>query len=141
MPVPPNLSTPMQVPLPPPFAAAPPRVPKAPPASPLRLPIAPPASPPRVSRTSPASPLRILKTSRSTIGGVGDTTIPSPGWSTKQPLPLIGLRDPQHGRQACPKSTSFHQGVDQICPREGLFSCRSLPKRGQICDIPDPPNR
>ena len=38
--------------------------------------------------------------SRSTIGGVGDTTIPSPGWSTKQPLPGVGLHDPLHGRQA-----------------------------------------
>ena len=79
--------------------------------------------------------------SRSTIGGVGDTTIPSPVWSSKQPFPGIGLHDPQHGRQACPESTSFHQGVGQTFPREGLFSCRSLPKRGQICDIPDPPNR
>ena len=79
--------------------------------------------------------------SRSTIGGVGDTTIPSPGWSTKQPLPGIGLHDPLHGRQACPEFTSFYLGVGRICPREELFSYRPLPKRGQICDIPDPPNR
>ena len=63
--------------------------------------------------------------SRSTIGGVKDTTIPSPGWSSKQPLPGIGLHDPLHGRLACPEFTSFHQGVGQICPREGLF--RAVP--------------
>ena len=79
--------------------------------------------------------------SRSTIGGGGDSTIPSPRWSSKQPLPGIGLHDPLHDRQAYPEFASFHQGVGQICPREGLFSCRPLPKRGQICDIPDPPNR
>ena len=77
----------------------------------------------------------------STIGKVGDTTIPPPGWSPKQPLPGIGLHDPLHGWQACPEFTSFHQGVGQICLREGLFSCRPLPKRGQIYDVPDPPNR
>ena len=63
--------------------------------------------------------------SRSTIGGVKDTTIPSPGWSSKQPLPGIGLHDPLHGRLACPEFTSFHQRVGQICPREGLF--RAVP--------------
>ena len=38
------------------------------------------------------------RASRSTIGGVGDTTIPSPGWLSKLPLPGIGLHDPLHGR-------------------------------------------
>ena len=74
----------------------------------------------------------------STIG-VGDTTISSPGWSSKQPLPGIGLLDPLHGRQACLEFTSFHQEVGQTCPREGLFSCRPLPKRGQIATSPTPP--
>ena len=37
------------------------------------------------------------------IGEGGDTTIPSPGRSPKQPLPGIGLQDPLHGRQACPE--------------------------------------
>ena len=69
----------------------------------------------------------------------GDTTIPSPGRSPKHPLPGIGLHDPLHGRQACPESDSFHQGVGKICTRKGLFSCRSLSKRGQICYIPSPP--
>ena len=32
----------------------------------------------------------------------------------------------------------FHQGVGQISAREGLFSCRLFPKRGQICYIPPP---
>ena len=74
-------------------------------------------------------------------GRRGDATISSPGWASKQPLPGIGLHDPLHDRQAYPEFTSFHQGVGQIFPRGGLFSCRPLPKRGQICDIPDPPNR
>ena len=51
------------------------------------------------------------------------------------------LHDPLHGREAFPEFTSFHQGVGKICPREGLFPCRPLPKRGQICDILDPANR
>ena len=59
-----------------------------------------------------------------------------PGRSPKQPLPGIGLHDPLHDRQACPKFNSFHQEIGQISPREGLVSCRPLPKRGQICDIP-----
>ena len=71
--------------------------------------------------------------------GGGDTTILSPGRSPKQPHPGIGLHDPPHGRQACPEFNSFHQGVDQTSSREGLFSCLPLPKRGQNCDIPNPP--
>ena len=53
----------------------------------------------------------------STIGEGGDTTIPSPQRSPKHPLPGIGLHDPLHGRQACPESNSFLQGVGQICTR------------------------
>ena len=83
--------------------------------------------------------IRFDEQSRSTIGEGGDTTIPSPGRSPKQPLPGIGLHDPLHGRQACPGLKSFYQGVGQICPRVGLFSCRPLQKRGQICYIPAPP--
>ena len=56
----------------------------------------------------------------SMIGGSGDTTIPSPGTAPKQPLPGIGLRDPLHGQQACPEFNSFHEGVGQISPPEGL---------------------
>ena len=75
-----------------------------------------------------------------TVGGGGDTANPSPGRSPKQALPGIGLHDdPLHGQEACPEFDSFHQGVGQISSRKGLFSCRSLPKRGQNCDIPDPP--
>ena len=70
-----------------------------------------------------------------TIRGGGDTTIPSPGMASKQPLPGKELHDPLHGRLACPESNSFHQGVGQIGPRWGAFSCRPFPKRGQICDI------
>ena len=75
----------------------------------------------------------------STIGGGGGTTISSPGRSPKEHHPGIGLHDPLHGRQACSEFNSFHKGFSQISPREGLFSCRSLPKRGQMCDIPAPP--
>ena len=71
--------------------------------------------------------------------GGGVTTIPSPGRSPKQSFAGIGLHDPLHGRQAYPKFSSFHQEVGQISPRKGLFPCRPLPKRGQICDIPAPP--
>ena len=39
---------------------------------------------------------------------------------------------PYIGRQACPKFIAFDQEVGQICPR-------SLPKRGQMCYIPSPP--
>ena len=68
--------------------------------------------------------------SRSTIGGAGGTSIPSPEWSPKQPLPGIGLHDPLHGRQACLELNSFHQEIGQICPREGLFLRHPLPNRG-----------
>ena len=68
----------------------------------------------------------------------GDTTIPSPGRSQKQLLPGIRLHYPLHGRQTCPDSNLFNQEVGQMCPRYGLFSCRALPKRGQICDFPAP---
>ena len=64
-------------------------------------------------------------------------TIPSPGRSPKQLLPGIGLHDPLHCRQACPEFNSFYEGIGQIFPREGLFSCRPLLKQGKICDIPD----
>ena len=53
----------------------------------------------------------------STIGEGGDTTIPSPGRSPKQPLPGIELHDPLHGQQTCPELKSFHHGVGQICRR------------------------
>ena len=73
------------------------------------------------------------------LGGGGDTTIPSPGRSPKQPLPGIGLYDPLHGRQACPEFNSFHRGVGKKSPQEGIFSCRSFPKQGQILISPSPP--
>ena len=60
---------------------------------------------------------RYVCVSCSTIGKGGDATIPSPRRSPKQPLPGIGLHDVLHGRQACPESNSFHQGVGHTCPR------------------------
>ena len=77
----------------------------------------------------------------STIGEGMDTTISSSGRYLKQTLPGMGLHDPLHGRQACLEFITFDQGVGQICSRLGLFLCRSFPKEGQICYIPDPPNR
>ena len=77
-------------------------------------------------------------TSVSTIEGGRDTTIPFPWRSPKRSLLGTGLHDPLHGRQVCPESNTFHQGVGQTSPREGLFSCRPLTKRGQICDISAP---
>ena len=68
-------------------------------------------------------------------GGRGyDDSVPGDG--TKTTPPGIGLHYPLHDRQACPESNSFHQGVGQISPPEGLFLCRPLLKRGQICYIP-----
>ena len=75
------------------------------------------------------------------IGKGGDTTISSPGRSPKHLLPGIGRYDPLHGRQACPEFIAFDQGVGQICPRLGLFSCSFLPKRGENYYIPSRPNR
>ena len=51
----------------------------------------------------------------------------------------MGLHDPLHSQQACPELNSFHEEVGQLCPCEGLFKHRPLPKRGQICDVPAPP--
>ena len=66
----------------------------------------------------------------SKIEGGGDTTISSPGMALKQPLPEIGLHDPLHGRLACPELNLFRHGINQTSPREGIFSCLPLPKRG-----------
>ena len=77
----------------------------------------------------------------STIGGDRDKTIPSPGRSPKQPLPGMGLHGSLRGRQVCPEFISFYQGFGRISLQERLFSCRPLPKRGNVCDIPSAPNR
>ena len=61
------------------------------------------------------------------------------GEVTKIALPGMRLHDSLHGWQACPQFIAFDKGVGQICLREGLFSYRSLPKRGQNCYIPAPP--
>ena len=88
--------------------------------------------------------LEFLCDSESDAGSVvqrvrgGDTTIPSPGRSPKQPFARIAQHDPLPGRRACPNSTHFTRGLVKICPREGLFSYRPLQKRGNICDIPLP---
>ena len=74
------------------------------------------------------------------LGGGHDNSVP--GEITKTAPSVIKLHDPLHGRQACPEFNLFYYGVGQICPREGLLSCRPLPKWGQFCDIPPyPPNR
>ena len=66
-------------------------------------------------------------------------TTSSPGRSPKPPLPGIGIHDPLDGRQACPEFITFDQGSGKVCPRYGLFLCRFLPKRGQMCYILSPP--
>ena len=65
----------------------------------------------------------VYNRSRSTIGGGGDTTISSPGWSPKQPLPRIGLHDLLYdGRQACPEFNLFHQrGWSNMSPGGAIF--------------------
>ena len=76
----------------------------------------------------------------STIGEDGDTTIPSPGRSPKQPLPEIGLHDPLHGRQACPEFNSFHKGSVKYVPGRGYF--RAVPpKPGTDLLHPRPPSQ
>ena len=86
-----------------------------------------------------ASQQRLNTTDKAaTIGGGGyDDSVPRV--VTKTAPSADRLHDYLHGRQACPAFNSFHLGVGQICPRDGLFSCRPLQKRGQICDIPSPP--
>ena len=85
-----------------------------------------------------ASPMfaRKMKSHKSFNDWGGDLTIPSWGLSPENPLPGVGLYDPLQGRQACLEFNSFHHGVGQICPWEGLFSCRPLQKRRQVCDTP-----
>ena len=74
--------------------------------------------------------------SRSTTGGGGGDDDSVPTRYPKQPLPGIGLHGPLHGWQACSKFNSFHQGVgSNMSSGEDIF-VPSLPKRGQICDIP-----
>ena len=63
--------------------------------------------------------------SRSTIGGSEDTTIPSPGWSPKQPLPRVGLHDLPYGRQVCPEfnlvQLSSPGGWSNLSPGGAIF--------------------
>ena len=73
--------------------------------------------------------------------GGGDTTIVSSGRSPKQPLPGIGLHDPLHGRQACPKFNSFHEGIGQISPREGHSSAVPSQNVDKFVTSPPPSNR
>ena len=75
-----------------------------------------------VGRTLP-----IWVESVSTIGRGRGTTVPSPGRSSKQPLPGIGLHDPLLGRQACAEFNLFHQRVGQMSPRWGFF--RAVPSQ------------
>ena len=67
-----------------------------------------------------------LHPSRSTIETGGDTTIPSPGRSPKQPLPGIGLHNPLYmvGKLA-PSSTHFTRGLVKYVPGRDYF--RAVP--------------
>ena len=71
---------------------------------------------------------RVGLMSCSTIGEGGDTTIPSPGRSPKQPLPGMGLHAPLlHGRQACPNSTHSTRGLVKYFPVRGYY--RAVPSK------------
>ena len=47
--------------------------------------------------------------------------------SPEQPFPRMELHGPLHGSQACLEFNSFHRGLGQICPREGIF--RAVPSQ------------
>ena len=80
-------------------------------------------------------------TSVSTIGAGGDTTIPSPGRSPKQPLPGIGLRHPHMVGKLAPNSTYFTRGLVKYIPGRGCF--RAVPSQNgdKIVTSPPPLNR
>ena len=75
---------------------------------------------------------------RSTIGGGvgGGYNDYVPGEVTKTApymiLYMVG--------KLAPNSTHFIRGLIKYVPGGGIFSCRPLPKGGQVCDIP-PINR
>ena len=75
----------------------------------------------------------------STIGGGGDTTIPSPGRSSKQPLPGVGLYNPLHCRQGSLDFSSFHQGVGQTSHGKGYFRAVSSQNGDKFVTPPPPP--
>ena len=76
-------------------------------------------------------------TSVSTIGGGGDTTIPSPGRSPKQPLPGMGLRHPHMVGKLAPNSTHFTTGLVKYIPGRGYF--RAVPSQNGDKFVPSPP--
>ena len=73
------------------------------------------------------------------IGKGGDTTISSPRWSQKQPLPEIGLHDPLHGRQACPEFLAVDQGVVEYVPGRGCFHPVTSHNGDKFVTPPPPP--
>ena len=79
------------------------------------------------------------RSSVSTIGGGGDTTIPSPGRSSKQPLPGVGLYNPLHCRQDSLDFSSFHQGVGQTSHGKGYFRAVSSQNGDKYVTPPPPP--
>ena len=85
--------------------------------------------------------LFLIITSVSTIGGGGDTTIPSPGRSPKQPLPGIGLRHPHMVGKLAPNSTHFTRGLVEYIPDRGSF--RAVPSQNgdNFFTSPPPLNR
>ena len=78
-------------------------------------------------------------TSVSTIGGGGDTTIPSPGRSKKQPLPGIGLRHPTWSASLLRIQLISPGGWSNISPVGDLF-VPSPPKTGTKFLHPLPPS-
>ena len=55
-------------------------------------------------------------------GAGEDSTVPSARISTEELLHGIGLHYHLHGGQAWYELNSFHKGVGQMCPRQGMFS-------------------
>ena len=79
----------------------------------------------------------LCRASVSTIGGGGDTTIPSPGMSPKQPLPGIGLRHPHMVGKLAPNSTHFTKGLVNYIP--GRRSFRAVPSQNGDKFVSSPP--
>lgn len=81
---------------------------------------------------------RMVITAIRQIGGGGTSNDPVPGDVTNPPLLGIVLNNPLLDRQPYPEPNSFHQGLGQICPQWGPFSCPSTQTRGYVQNTPPP---
>ena len=73
------------------------------------------------------------------IGILRGTTISSPGWSPKQPLPRIGLHDLLYGRQVALNSTHFTRGLVKYIPGRGYFRAVPFQNEDTFATFPTPP--